>query len=86
MVRTDGRTYGHVITKSSRIGRLPHFLRVLGYASVRAHVEVRYEGVLLHIVVFSDKSVGCASNVKCMVSICVLSDGVFVGFILKQYI
>ena len=25
-VRTDGRTYGHVITKSSRMGRLPHFL------------------------------------------------------------
>ena len=34
----------------------------------------------------SDKSVGCASNVKCMISICVLSDGVFVGYISKQYV
>ena len=25
--RTDGRTYGHVITNMSRMGRLPHFLR-----------------------------------------------------------
>ena len=27
VARTDGRTYGHVITRSSGIGRLPHFLR-----------------------------------------------------------
>ena len=27
VVRTDGRAYGHVITKFSRMGRLPHFLR-----------------------------------------------------------
>ena len=98
MVRTDGRTYGLVTTKSSRMGRLPYFLRVCGYSSVRARVEVRYEdkritqfairSVFAHfIVVFSDKSVGRASNVKCMISICVLSDGVFtVGFISKQYI
>ena len=26
VVRTDGRAYGHVITKFSRMGRLPHFL------------------------------------------------------------
>ena len=26
MVRTDGRAYVHVITKFSRMGRLPHFL------------------------------------------------------------
>ena len=26
MVRADGRAYGHVITKFSRMGRLPHFL------------------------------------------------------------
>ena len=25
VVRTDGRAYGHVITKFSRMGRLPHF-------------------------------------------------------------
>ena len=97
MVRTDGRTYG-LATKSSRMGRLPYFLRVCGYPSVRARVEVRYEdkritqfairSVFAHfIVVFSDKSVGRASNVKCMISICVLSDDVFtVGFISKQYI
>ena len=27
VVWTDGRAYGHVITKISRMGRLPHFLR-----------------------------------------------------------
>ena len=27
VARTDGRTHGHVITRSSGIGRLPHFLR-----------------------------------------------------------
>ena len=27
VVRTDGRTYGYVITKISRMGRLPDFLR-----------------------------------------------------------
>ena len=26
VVRTDGRAYGHVITKFSQMGRLPHFL------------------------------------------------------------
>ena len=26
VVRTDGGPYGHVITKFSRMGRLPHFL------------------------------------------------------------
>ena len=26
VVRTDGRAYGHVMTKFSRMGRLPHFL------------------------------------------------------------
>ena len=26
VVRTDGRAYGHVITKISRMGRLPNFL------------------------------------------------------------
>ena len=26
VVRTDGRAYGHVITKFSWMGRLPHFL------------------------------------------------------------
>ena len=35
MVRTDGRAYGHVITKLSQIGRLPHFLRY-GALSTRA--------------------------------------------------
>ena len=35
MVRTDGRAYGHVITKFSRMGRLPHFLSY-GAPSTRA--------------------------------------------------
>ena len=26
VVQTDGRAYGHMITKFSRMGRLPHFL------------------------------------------------------------
>ena len=26
VVQTDGRAYGHVVTKFSRMGRLPHFL------------------------------------------------------------
>ena len=35
VVRTDGRAYGHVITKFSRMGRLPHFLSY-GAPSTRA--------------------------------------------------
>ena len=35
VVRTDGRAYGHVITKFSRIGGLPHFLSY-GAPSTRA--------------------------------------------------
>ena len=35
VVRTDGRAYGHVITKFSRMGRLPHFLSY-GARSTRA--------------------------------------------------
>ena len=34
VVRTDWRTYGHVITKLSGMGRLPHFLR---YGATLAH-------------------------------------------------
>ena len=33
VVRTDGRAYGHVITKFSGMGRLPHFL---SYGASRA--------------------------------------------------
>ena len=41
----DGRSYGHVITKFSRMGRLPH---ILSYGApstraLRARVELRYE-------------------------------------------
>ena len=45
MVRTDGRAYGHVITKFSRMGRLPHFLRygAPSTRALRARVEVRYK-------------------------------------------
>ena len=35
VVRMDGRAYGHVITKLSQMGRLPHFLRY-GALSTRA--------------------------------------------------
>lgn len=47
---------------------------------------MKTKGYFLHIVLLSDKSVGCARNVKYMISICVLGDDVFVGFISKQYI
>ena len=44
VVRTDGRAYGHVITKFSRIGRL---LRFLSFGApptllLRARVELHY--------------------------------------------
>ena len=44
MVRTDGRAYGHVITKFSRMGRLPHFLSygAPSTCALRARVELRY--------------------------------------------
>ena len=50
VVRTDGRSlarsvYGHVITKFSGIGRLPHFLSygASPTRAPRARVELRYE-------------------------------------------
>ena len=49
VVRTDGRAYGHVITKFSQMGRLPHFLT--HGAPLRAHraLELRYHpGVSLN--------------------------------------
>ena len=44
MVRTDGRAYGHMITKFSRMGRLPHFLSygAPSTRALRARVELRY--------------------------------------------
>ena len=44
VVRTDGRAYGHVITKFSRMGRLPHFLSygAPSTRALRARVELRY--------------------------------------------
>ena len=39
----DGRAYGHVITKISRMGRLPHFLRLgLSSRALRARLKLRY--------------------------------------------
>ena len=40
----DGRSYGHVITKFSRMGRLPHFLSygAPSTRALRARVELRY--------------------------------------------
>ena len=51
MVRTDGRVYGHVITKFSWMGRLPH---VLSYRAVPTHalhvrVELRYKSKFLFV-------------------------------------
>ena len=45
VVRTDGRAYGHVITKFSRMGRLPHFLSygAPSTRALRARVELRYK-------------------------------------------
>ena len=41
----DGRSYGHVITKFSRMGRLPHFLTYGAppTRALRARVELRYK-------------------------------------------
>ena len=44
--RTGGRADGHVITKISRMGRLPHFRR---YGATLARVELRYDLVLNNI-------------------------------------
>ena len=43
VVRTDGQSYGHVITKFF-LGRLPHFLsyRAPPTRALRARVELRY--------------------------------------------
>ena len=45
MVRTDGRAQGHVITKFSRMGRLPHFLSYQAPCTraLRARLELRYK-------------------------------------------
>ena len=45
VVRTDGRAYGHMITKFSRMGRLPHFLSygAPSTSARRARVELRYK-------------------------------------------
>ena len=44
VVQTDGRAYGHVITKFSRMGRLPHFLSYGAPSSrgLRPRVKLRY--------------------------------------------
>ena len=44
VVRTDGRAHGHVITKFSWMGRLPHFLTYGAppTRALRARVELRY--------------------------------------------
>ena len=48
VVRTDGRAYGYVITKFSRMGRLPHFLShgAPSTRAPRARVELRYYQLL----------------------------------------
>ena len=48
MVRTDGRAYAHVITKFSRMGRLPHYLSYGAPSThaLRARVELRYKYIL----------------------------------------
>ena len=45
VVQRDGRAYGHMITKFSRMGRLPHFLSYGGPSTSarRARVELRYK-------------------------------------------
>ena len=47
VVRTDARAYGHVITKFSRMGRLPHYLSygAPSKRALRARVELRYNSV-----------------------------------------
>ena len=57
VVHTDGRAYDHVITKFSRIGRLPHFLthgaplsafRVLSAPLLLVHVQSTPDNSNLH--------------------------------------
>ena len=59
VVRTDGRAYGHVITKFSRMGRLPHFLtHGAPLGALRAR-ELRYKAVKknsVHQIKISDQS------------------------------
>ena len=43
VVRTGGRADGHLITKISRMGRLPHFLRN-GATLARAELHYNYVG------------------------------------------
>ena len=47
VVRTDGRAYGHVITKFSRIGRLPHFLNHGALQRALRARELRYDRLLI---------------------------------------
>ena len=47
VVRTDGRAYGHVITKFSRIGRLPHFLNHGALLRALRARELRYDRLLI---------------------------------------
>ena len=43
VVRIDGRAYGHVITKFSRMGRLPHFLtHGAPQRALRARAPLKY--------------------------------------------
>ena len=50
VARTDGRTYGHVITRISGIGRLPHFLR---YGATLARAPERGDPLKRWIVVIA---------------------------------
>ena len=51
VVRTDDRVYGHMITKFSRMGRLPYFLSygAPSTRALRARVELRYNEIKLII-------------------------------------
>ena len=47
VVRTDGRAYGHVITKFSRMGRLPHFL---SYGAPLLFFFFRLKSIMFYVV------------------------------------
>ena len=58
VVRTDGRSlagsvYGHVITKFSGMGRLPHFLSYGAppTRALRARVELRYQTLVISLLI-----------------------------------
>ena len=68
VVRTDGRAYGHVITKFSQMGRLPHFLtHGAPLRALRAR-ELRYDHRICHSRVKMSSTNWAALNVRVIIA------------------